>query len=221
MKRGKKYSVDMSGVEKERRKRGGKRIPEADYIFKIMDCERKKNKAGDAYYFSWKLQLVTDATGGKKYAGQPFWYMTSLKPDALFNLRNLILAATGKNVAGKKLDFDPTSLFGKKIGGTVEDEEYDKKIRSRVVDVMPVSELSADDDDDEDDDDDLDEDDSDDDEDEDDDDEDDDDDDDEDDDEDDEPVKPKKKAKGKPKKSKKKKSDDDEDDLDDVDDDDL
>jgi hypothetical protein len=199
----KSYSLDFSGVEKERRQRA-KRIKEGDYILKITKVERKKNKKGDAYYFSWTMQVVEDAKGGKKYAGVPFWYTTSLKPDALFNLRNLVFAATDgkKNLAGKKaVKFNPQEFVGAKLAGTVEDDEYEGKIKSVVADVFPLSELVEEEDEDEEDEESEDDDDSDDDDDDDEDDEEDDDEDDEDDDEEDD--------------------DEDEDDLDDVDDDDL
>lgn len=136
--------VDATGVEKAVRQRG-KRIPEADYLFKIVDCEKRKKEGGTTSYLSWKVQIIEDSRGKKKHAGVPFWYITSLKPEALFNLRNFIFAATdGKtNIAGKVVSIDPTKYFGKKIGGTVEDEEYEKKIRSKLVDVFPPSQLEA------------------------------------------------------------------------------
>lgn len=207
------YDIDFGGVEKDVRKRG-RHIPEGDYIAKIVDVERKKNKAGDAYYFNWKFQIVEAADGDKKHAGMTFYYNTSLKTEALFNLRNLIFAASdGKNnVAGRTVNFNPAKLKGKRIGVTVEDDEYEGKIRSAVVDVQPpsaiVDEEDDDDEEDEDDeDDDLDEDD--------------DEDEDEDDDEEDEEEEVKPKKKGKKSKGKKKKDDDDDDDLEEVDDDDL
>lgn len=196
--KGKKFRVDFSGVEKEIGRKS-RRIPEGDYIAKISSVERKKNKAGDAYYFSWKLQVVETPQGNKKQAGATLYYNTSLKPEALFNLRNFIFACTGKNVAGKAVELDPASYVGKKLGITVEDDEYEGKVRSQIADVVPVEALMVDEDaDDEDDEDDEDEDEDTDDM---------DDVDDEDDEEDEEEEKPKKK------KGKKKKSDDDDDNL--------
>jgi len=219
----KKYTVDFSGVDKEIRKRGGRHIPDGDYMAKIVAVERRKNKAGDAYYFSWKVQIIHDAEGGKKYAGTPFYYTTSLKPEALFNLRNLIFACSDgkKNVSGKVLNFDPNSLIGSRIGIIVEDEEYEGKLRSTVADIAPPSELFEEDEDEDEDDDDDDDDDEDDDEEDEDDDEDEEDDDDDDDEDDDEPEPVKKKSKGKAKKGKKRPADDDDDDLEDIDEDEL
>jgi hypothetical protein len=140
----KSYKVDFGGVPKEIRKRGV-RVPEGDYLCKIVDVERKKSEKSGLPYFSWKFQIIKDAQGKAKHAGVPMWYITSLKPEALFNLRNLIFAASDgkKNVAGKAVNFDPSALIGKQIGVTVEDDEYDGKIRSRAVDVMPSSQLEA------------------------------------------------------------------------------
>ena len=140
----KALTVDFSGVEKEIRKRG-KRIPEGDYLCKIVSCEKRKKEGSTSFYLSWKFQILENAQGKKKQAGVPLYYITSLKPDALFNLRNLIYAATdGKtNVAGKSVTIDPSKYYGRKIGVTVEDEEYDGKIRSKAVDVMRQSELEA------------------------------------------------------------------------------
>ena len=142
--------IDFRGVPKEIRKRGV-RVPEGDYLVKIVQVERKKGERSGAAYYNWKFQIVEDAQGKTKHAGVPLYYVTSLKPEALFNLRNLIHAATeGKrNTAGKVANFDRESLIGKQIGVTVEDDEYEGKIRSRAVDVMPKSQLVAEEEDEE------------------------------------------------------------------------
>lgn len=148
----KKIRVDFSDTEKDIRKRG-KRIPEGDYLCKIVSCEKKKSeKAGGGPYLNWKFQVIENAQGATKQAGTPLWFITSLKPEALFNLRNLIYAATDgkKNVAGKVVSIDPSAYYGKKIGVTVEDDEYNNKIRSKAVDVMPPSQLEAEEEDDDD-----------------------------------------------------------------------
>ena len=219
----KAMKIDFSGTEKEIR-RGGKaaHIPEGDYLFKVVKHETRKNKAGTGRYFSWQMQCVS-----KKYKGKTIYHITSLKPDALWNLRNLIHACLGRNVAGKVVNFDPTSLYGKIFAGTTEDDEYENEethkvtIKSVLADLRPKEELEADeedDDDETDDDEDEDEDEEEDDEDDEEEDE-----DDEDEEEDEEPPARKKRsakpssAGGKKKKSKARKSRDDDEDLEDVD----
>jgi hypothetical protein len=140
--------VDFGGVPEERRQRT-RRIPEGEYKAKIVSW-KKKYKDDDKTnvpYISWMIQITEG-----KHKGVPFYENTSLKTDSLFNLRNLIFAATDgkKNVAGKKVNFDPDSLVGAKIGIIVEDEEYDGKMRSKIGDVRPLSEMEEDDEEDDD-----------------------------------------------------------------------
>lgn len=145
---GKKYKVSFEGVDKEIRKGGqAARIPEGDYLAKIVEAEIRDAASGSRY-FRWKMQVAAG-----EYKGKSVYMNTSLKPEALWNLRNLIHAATGRNVAGKVLDFDPDKLYGKSIGIAVEDNEYTKdgatKITSQVASAFPADELEDADEDDE------------------------------------------------------------------------
>jgi hypothetical protein len=145
---GKSIRIDFGDVPKERRQRF-KRIPEGEYVAKITSWKRKwkDNDKSNPPYIAWTLQIVEGP-----HKGVPFIENTSLKKDALFNLRNLIFAATDgkKNVAGKIVDFNPDSIVGIKIGIVVEDEEWDNKMRSTVADVRPVSEMEDEEEEDED-----------------------------------------------------------------------
>lgn len=145
----KTMKINFGGVPKEIRKGGSvKHIPEGDYAFKIISHEVKKKEGATSRYLNWRLQV---SKGPKK--GSPMYYITSLKPDALWNLRNFIHAATGKNVAGKSVEFNAEKLYGKEVGGSVIDDEYEGKIRSKLDTVFPIEELSdteEDDDEDED-----------------------------------------------------------------------
>jgi Protein of unknown function (DUF669) len=137
-----KLKVDFSGVDKDiRRGGGGGHIPEGDYLAKIVSAETRESEKSGSRYLSWKL-----AVSNGEFKGKQLYHITSLKPEALWNLRNFIHAATGKNVAGKALNIDTSALEGKTIAITVEDDEYEGKIRSRIVDTRPKEELEADDD---------------------------------------------------------------------------
>lgn len=144
----KKERIDFGGVPKEIRRGGGAtHIPAGDYLCKIIKHEKKwkDDDKSNVPYFSWQFQVKE---GPAK--GTTLYYITSLKASALFNLRNLIHAATSKNVSGKAVNFDPESLYGKTIGVGVQDEEWDNKIRSKAVDVFHPDEMEEDEDDDED-----------------------------------------------------------------------
>lgn len=144
--------IDFSGVDKEIRKGGGKaaHVPEGNYLVKIIEGElRKSQKEGGGRYYNWRLQVVKP----KQFSGRTLYLTTSLKPDALWNLRNLIYAALGKNVAGKSVTFDPDKLRNKVVACTCTDDEYEKDgktvMKSNVDDVRPKDELEIGDDDEE------------------------------------------------------------------------
>jgi hypothetical protein len=145
-KSGKKERIDFGGVTGEPGERS-RHIPEGEYLAKIISHKKrwKDDDRTNDPFFSWKLQINEG-----KYKGTTLYENTSLKAEALFNLRNLIFAALGKNVAGKTVDFDPASLYGKVVAVTVEDEEYKKKMRSHIVDIRPKEELEDEEDEDED-----------------------------------------------------------------------
>jgi hypothetical protein len=151
----KKMKIDFGGVEQEIRSGGGKaaHVPEGDYLLKIVSHEVRKKEDTGSKYINWRFTIVSP----KEYKGKTVYDITSLKPEALWNLRNLIHAATGKNVAGKAVAFDPEAIEGKIVASTLEDDEYTRTkdgeqittIRSRPVDYRPKDELEADEDDDE------------------------------------------------------------------------
>lgn len=151
----KAVKIDFTGVDKEIKKSAkAARVPEGDYLVKIVKAELGKSEKSGKKNFSWRFTIVKP----EKYKGKTLYDRTFLNPESLWNLRNLIHAALGKNVAGKALNFDPSKLYGKLVCVTVEDNEYDNKIRSQIADYQPKTEykaskeVEADDDEDEDDD---------------------------------------------------------------------
>jgi hypothetical protein len=141
---GKKLRVDFSGVDKEIKKGSSrsKHIPEGDYVVKVLDGEVLKSERTGGTYIKWKTQVTEGPEKGAIVYGS-----TSLKPEALWNLRNLINAATGKNVAGRAVNFDPENLFGKIVGAEVEDNEYKKdnttKLTSQIRTFMPRADVES------------------------------------------------------------------------------
>jgi hypothetical protein len=135
-----KIKVDFSGVDKEIR--SGSRaahVPEGDYLAKPVSSELRKSEKSGSRYISWRFQILEP----KKFKGKTLYDRTSLKPDALWNLRNLIHAAIGKNVAGKVLSLDPEVVYNKPLMITVEDDEYEGKLRSQIVDYQPKDKFEA------------------------------------------------------------------------------
>lgn len=150
----KKHKINFEGVDAEIRKHTERaaRVPEGDYIVKVVKGDFRENEDTGSTGFNWRCQIVSP----EKYKGKTVYGYTSLKTEALWNLRNLINAAMGKNVAGKSVNFDPDSIVGKVVGAAIEDNENPNtgKIGSRINTFFPKSEAQlpseADEDDDED-----------------------------------------------------------------------
>lgn len=126
-------TADFSGV-KDRGAFNPKHVAEGDYaavITKVEDGEAKKT--GDfQYIFTIKL---------KKFSQSSYPYYCKLQENQLWKLRNLAVAA-GLNVPKKRMKFDPNKLVGKTIGVTMEDDEYEGKMKSVIAATFPVSELT-------------------------------------------------------------------------------
>jgi hypothetical protein len=65
-----------------------------------------------------------------------------LAENQLWKVRNL-LTASGINVPKKRLKLDPEKLVGKLIAVTMEDDEYEGKLKSVIAAVFPPAEMNA------------------------------------------------------------------------------
>jgi len=111
----------------------------------------RRQKAGD---YKAKVTSVVDAESKKD--GKPQWlfgiqvngatypYYCKLEESSLWKIRNLLIAA-GVNVPKKRVKVNPNIVVGKTIGVTLEDDEYEGKLKSVVQATFPTSELSEDD----------------------------------------------------------------------------
>jgi len=127
-------TIDFSGVQDG----GQSLIPPGDYVFKITKVEQKTSKKENgSKYLNWTLKGVNgDAKGSTIYN------ITSLKPTALWNLYNF-LVAVGVEVPKKKIKVDLDKVIGKYIGCTIENDEYEgndgkKRKKSAVAAVYGV-----------------------------------------------------------------------------------
>lgn len=126
-------AVDFSGV-KDRGNFNPKHIAEGDYaatVVKVEDAESKKDGSFQ-YIFTIKVD---------KFSQNSYPYYCKLAENQLWKLRNLAVAA-GLNVPKKRMKFDPNKVVGKKIGITMEDDEYEGKMKSVIGAVFPISELA-------------------------------------------------------------------------------
>ena len=127
-----KLSVDFSNVAD--RKEGGGRsahVPEGDYVVQVVGCELKKKKDDEgSKYLNWRLQIVKP----EKYKNAGIiYFVTSLKEEALWNLRNF-LEDVGYTIPKKAVDIPIAKIVEAKklLGVTLMDDEYNDKVKSKV-----------------------------------------------------------------------------------------
>lgn len=129
-----KKTLDFTNV-KESSGFNPKHLPAGDYRAKITGVEDKPSKAGNDQWV-WTIILTTD-----QRAAYPFY--TGLDEKQLWKVRNLFMAA-GIQVPKKRVAVDPNKLIGREIGISLDDDEYEGKMKSVIVATFPATELSSD-----------------------------------------------------------------------------
>lgn len=125
-----KLTFDFSNVEDN----GG--VAAGKYIAKVEEITQHDGK--EAPYLKWKLKLLTGASKGMHVN-----HITSLKPSALFNLRNTLIAC-GFDVPKSAVALDINKLVGKQLGVEVVLKEADNGNEyPNVKKTFPAKELVA------------------------------------------------------------------------------
>jgi len=116
-------------------------IPEGDYVVTVDEVSVEESQQGNQY-----LKWVFKVLDGKQ-KGSKIYHNTSLLPQSLFNLKNLLIAL-GVPVPDKAFQLNLDECEGCNCGVTITHETYDGKKRTRVTDVFPLdaSDVEADDD---------------------------------------------------------------------------
>ena len=117
--------VDFTGVEASGNVPEGRQLLTVDGTPEIKTSDNSGND-----YINW----VFKAKGGKVY------HTTSLQPQALWNLRN-VLEALGLEVTEAAMDLDLSEMDGLTCGGEIEHEVYQGKKKPRLIDLFPEEEL--------------------------------------------------------------------------------
>lgn len=126
---------DSESREGKKRTGGRKHYPEGDYAAKCTKAEL--GKSGDKE--TPRVEALYKFTQGK-YKGKEIRDDLYLTPKSLWRLRQT-LEAMEIEVPSKKVRIDPKKMVGKEVALTLEDDEYDEKTYSRVVDTFLLSEL--------------------------------------------------------------------------------
>lgn len=120
--------VDFTGVEG---RKGARRVPEGDYLWEIKDWG--VGGEGEKQWLRIEYNILKGPTDGS------FSDMFNLGKKSLWRLR-LFLEAVGFKKLKSSLNKIPLDkLPGKKVAGTVGDDEYEGKIRSKVSDYFSAT----------------------------------------------------------------------------------
>jgi hypothetical protein len=127
--------LDFTNV-KDRGEFNPKHKPAGDYLGVIAKVADQASAAGNNQWI-FTITLPDDATAAYRYN------CLYDNENQLWKIRNLCVAA-GIQVPKKKVKLDPNKLVGKKIGISLEDDEYEGKLKSVIEAVFPESELEQD-----------------------------------------------------------------------------
>jgi len=117
--------VDFTGVESSGKLEAGRQVVTVDGAPELKTSENSGND-----YINWKMK----GSGGSVY------HTTSLQPQALWNLRNL-LEAMGMEVPEGPLELELADYDGMELGAEIDHETYQGKKKPVIIDLFPASEL--------------------------------------------------------------------------------
>jgi hypothetical protein len=130
-------NVKEGGAFRPRRK------PEGDYEAKCVavdDHEFKNDATKEGWVFTFKIK-------GDERSSYPVYASTDSKE--VWKVRKMFMAA-GIPVPKRAVLVDPNKLVGKSMGVSLEDDEYEGRMKSVIADWMPLDDLGATEDDDDD-----------------------------------------------------------------------
>lgn len=114
-------------------------VPEGDYAVEVKEVNMKTGSDSGENYLEWKLGIAEE--GDLK--GQTVYHNTSLQPQALFNLKNLLVSA-GVKVPKSAMKLNLDEMEGLTFGVSIAHELYDGKKKARVVDIFPLQDEEED-----------------------------------------------------------------------------
>jgi hypothetical protein len=113
-------------------------VKAGDYRGKVKSVEYGESKEN-------KTPMLTYALALAHRPSATYRYNCPLTEKSLWKLRKLLVAC-GVNVPAKKLNVAGVAekIVGKELGICLDDDEYNGKLRSQVVDVIPAADLPQD-----------------------------------------------------------------------------
>lgn len=134
-----KRPMDFTNVKEQGNFNPKHREP-GDYRLKIAKVDDHTSQAGnDGWVFTLKVE-------GDERATYP--YHCGADEKQAWKIRKLFIAA-GLQVPKKRVMVDPNKLLNKTIGAALDDEEYEGRLKSVIVDTFPADDVTEPDDDEE------------------------------------------------------------------------
>ena len=122
--------IDFSDVQD-----GFELLPEGNYEAVLSKVESKIGKDSGKPYLEWTFDLTEDA-----YPGRKGFYNTSLQPQSLWKLKEMLVNVfhlEADSLAGE-FDFDEEELIGIPVILVMEHRVWNGATRDGVADVLPA-----------------------------------------------------------------------------------
>lgn len=110
-----------------------------DYGAKVIDIQESEVAAEGENQGKPQWNFIVQLAD-RRSATYP--YRVTLVENQGWKLRNLLVAA-GKKVPKAQVKVNPNNLLGAKIAISLDDDEYEGRLRSQIVAVFPLSELAS------------------------------------------------------------------------------
>lgn len=111
-----------------------KRVPAGDYLAKVTKVVDAPTKTDQTPQYLFTIVL-------EKYKHESYPFYCKLVENQLWKLRNLMVAA-GIAVPKKRFRVDPSKILNRLIAVSVENDEYEGKLQSKVSAAFPAAELT-------------------------------------------------------------------------------
>lgn len=120
--------VDFTGVST-----GPEVIPEGTYNARVFDVELRTSANSGSPYINWTFRI-----DGGEYDGRRLFFVTSLRKDALWNLKRTLKALRFEGNLDGQVDLgDLDNFLGRQCRIVVGVEDYMGEQRNRVLRVLP------------------------------------------------------------------------------------
>lgn len=130
-----KRAMDFTNV-KDRGNFNPRHREAGDYVMKIVSVDDHTSKAGnDGWVFTC---VIADEAKSARPSTYP--YHCGSDEDQAWKIRKLFIAC-GSAVPKKRVMVDPNKLLNKTFGAALDDDEYEGKMKSVIVDTFPEDEV--------------------------------------------------------------------------------